>query len=363
MSHAQEYRWRPSPGACPCRCATIASVTVDPRDDAEPRRPAAWTSGEIVKTAVGLAALALGGFLVWFVVWPWARWTEDFFPGRAPTAALAPQAWDERDDALVFAAVGDTGTGGRNQMDVARAMVEAYRASPYGLVAHVGDVSYYGSILDRWEAVWVEPYGPLLDAGVRFEVALGNHELEERPSGEARAWLQERLDRFGYPQTYRTFRRGPVDFFVLDTSLPKVRGVDASEQLAWLEDGLAASTATWQVVVMHHSPYSSSAKRGSDLAVREAVEPLFVRYGVDLVLSGHDHTYERTLPQQGVTYVITGAGAKLSEVGRSDFTAYSARRLQFLLVDADTETMEVSAIGTSGEVFDRVVLEPNGGRP
>lgn len=322
----------------------------------EAKSQPAFTRREIVRVAGGLMSLVIAGLLVWGLVWPWARWTEDFFPGSPPSAVLEPHAWQESDDSVRFAAVGDTGTGGRNQMDVARSMVEAYRTAPYGLVVHVGDVSYYGSILDRWREVWLEPYGPLLDAGVRFEVALGNHELEEEPSEEASRWLAEHLERFGYPRTYRSFRRGPVEFFVLDTSLPTIRGVDAAEQLAWLDDALASSTAPWKVAVMHHAPYSSSTKRGSDLSVRGAVEPLFIEHGVDLVLCGHDHTYERTIPQQGVTYIVTGAGAKLSDVGRSDFTAFSARQLEFLLIDADLDTMRVSAIAPSGLVFDEVVL-------
>lgn len=319
-------------------------------------RPATFTRREMLRIVAATSVLLVFGFALWGLAWPYIRWTEDFLPGSAPDAILQSQAWTVTEDSVVFAAVGDTGTGGRNQMDVARAMVEAYEREPYGLVIHVGDVSYYGSILDRWEEVWLEPYGPLLDAGVRFEVALGNHELEEERSEAAQQWLQERIERFGLPQTYRTVQYGPVDFFFVDTSSPLIRGVGAAEQLAWLEEELAASTARWQVAVMHHAPYSSSTKRGSDLAIREALEPLFVRYGVDLVLSGHDHVYERTTPQQGVTYIVTGAGAKLSEVGSSDFTAFSARTLEFMMIEADMESMNISALNTAGEVFDHVTL-------
>lgn len=141
--------------------------------------------------------------------WDYVRWTEDFLPGTAPTAVLEPEAWTVTDDSVVFAAVGDTGTGGRNQMDVAQAMVDAYTAAPYGFVAHVGDVSYRGSILDRWEDVWVRPYKPLFGAGVRFEVALGNHELEEGQSDETLQWIEARLEQLGYAKTYRVSRTAP----------------------------------------------------------------------------------------------------------------------------------------------------------
>lgn len=314
-------------------------------------KPSEWG-----KVGGGLFVLVLFGVFLWAFVWPYVRWTEDFLPGTAPTQVLDPQAWTVTESHAVFAAVGDTGTGGRNQMAVARQMVEVYASNPYGLVVHVGDVSYYGSILDRWNDVWIEPYRPLHDAGVRFEVALGNHELEEEPSEEARQWLEERLEKFGLPRTYRVVPYGPVDFFFLDSSTPLIRGEGAEAQLEWLDTALTESTARWKVAVLHHAPYSSSTKRGSQLDVRAALEPLFVAHEVDLVLCGHDHTYERTTPQQGVTYIVTGAGAKLSEVGSSDFTAYSARVLEFLLVEVDGDTMTISAIDTTGTVFDSVEL-------
>ena len=308
----------------------------------------------------GSALLVLGGWALWFVGWDLVRWTEDFLPGTPPTDVLEARAWEVTDDRVVFAAVGDTGTGGKNQMDVARAMVDAYGEEPYGFVAHVGDVSYYGSIVDRWPEVWEEPYRPLLEAGVEFQVALGNHELEEEASEDAQEWIAQRLARLGYDSTYRVVRQGPVDLFFLDTSTPRITGEDSGAQLAWLRQALAESDARWKVAVMHHAPYSSSTKRGSDTELRDIVHPLFVEHGVQLVLTGHDHVYERTHPQDGVTYVVTGAGAKLSDVGSSDFTAVARRVLQFMLVEVDGDRMTVRALDTTGTTFDEVTLDRDG---
>jgi 3',5'-cyclic AMP phosphodiesterase CpdA len=325
----------------------------------EAKQPA-FTRREVLKIGGGVVVLALAGAVLWATAWDYVRWTEDFLPGAAPTAVLAPEAWTVTDDSVVFAAVGDTGTGGRNQMDVAQAMVDAYAAAPYGFVVHVGDVSYRGSILDRWEDVWVRPYKSLFDAGVRFEVALGNHELEEGQSEETLQWIEARLQQLGYAETYRVVPYGPVDFFFLDSSTPLVTGERSGEQLAWLEDVLAGSTARWKVAVMHHAPYSSSLKRGSNVELREAVEPLFVKHGVQLVLTGHDHLYERTHPQSGVTFVVTGAGAKLSDIGRSDFTAAAEGVLQFMMIEVDREVMTIRAIDTTGTVFDKVTIDTSG---
>jgi hypothetical protein len=320
----------------------------------------AFTRRELLRIIGGVVGLALAGAVLWAAGWDYVRWTEDFLPGTAPTDVLEREAWVVSDDRVVFAAVGDTGTGGRNQMDIARAMVEAYKATPYGLVAHVGDVSYRGSILERWEDVWLRPYKPLLDAGVRFEVALGNHELEEGQSEETVRWIHERLEVLGYDNTYRVVPYGPVDFFFLDSSTPLATGEKSAEQLAWLDAALAASTAPWRIAVVHHAPYSSSAKRGSNLELRAAVEPLFIEHGVQLVLTGHDHTYERTTPQDGVTYVVTGAGAKLSDVGRSAFTAAAEKVLQFVMIEVDGNQLSFRAIDKTGLVFDEVTLNTSG---
>lgn len=319
-----------------------------------------FTKRELVRIVGGVVGLAAAATILWAAGWDYVRWTEDFLPGTPPTDVLEQQAWAVSDDRVVVAAVGDTGTGGRNQMDIARAMVEAYKSTPYGLVAHVGDISYRGSILDRWEDVWLRPYGSLLDAGVRFEVALGNHELEEGQSDETVQWIHERLQVLGYDNTYRVVPYGPVDFFFLDSSTPLLTGEKSEEQLAWLETTLDESTALWKIAVMHHAPYSSSAKRGSNLELRAAVEPLFIENGVQLVLTGHDHTYERTTPQNGVTYVVTGAGAKLSDVGRSDFTAAAAKLLQFLVIEVDGNRLNLKAIDKTGVVFDEVTLNTSG---
>jgi hypothetical protein len=309
------------------------------------------------RTVFVLSALIalVGATAVVAVVYPWARWREDFFPGRAPTMTLQPDAWSEGADFIRFAVLGDSGSGGRNAMTIATRMAEAYQATPYGLVIHVGDVSYYGSIADRWQDVFVRPYRPLLDAGVRFEIAIGNHEYEETPSASANAEIAELLRLTGEEGRYYRVRRGPVDFFVLDSSTPLITGNAGAEQLAWLERELAASDAPWKVAALHHPPYSSG-DRGSWLEVRAALEPLFVRHSVDLVVAGHDHFYERTLPQQGVVYVISGGGCKRSPVGSSDFTAMSRETLQFMMVEVERDQLRAQAIDDTGAVFDEFTL-------
>jgi hypothetical protein len=283
------------------------------------------------------------------------RWGEDFFPGTPPTVALEARAWTTTEDRITFAVLGDNGSGGRNQMAVAAEMARTYQRTPYGLVLLAGDISYYGSIDERWEEVFVEPYRPLIDAGVEWEMAIGNHEISEKKNPHAVEEIQAQIRRFGKPGTYYSARHGPMEVFVLDTSIPLATGEGGPEQLAWLEEALAASEAPWKVGLMHQPPYSSGA-HGSHLRVRDAVQPLFAEHGVHIAFTGHDHHYERTTPQDGVVWVVSGAGCKLSRVGRSDFTAHAESTLQFMLVDIDGDTMDVRAITTDGTIIDRTRL-------
>ena len=195
-------------------------------------------------------------------------------------------------------------------------------------------------------------YRPLIDAGITWELAIGNHEIEEKRSENAAAEIEAQLQRFGKPNTFYAVTHGPMDVFILDSSTPAATGEKAEEQLAWLEEALAASDAKWKVAVLHHPPYSSG-KHGSAFEVRSAVEPLFVAGGIDIVFTGHDHHYERTLPQRGVVYVVSGAGCKLSDVGWSDFTAHAESTLQFMLVQIEGDVMDVQAVGTDGRVIDQ----------
>ena len=329
-------------------------------DGTAPATGATISRRTLLAIVVGVVLLVLATVAVRITLLEKILWTEDFLPGAAPDVVLDPGAWNTTDESITFAVLGDNGSGGRNAMAVADQMVRTYQTTPYGLVLLAGDISYYGSIDDRWEQVFVEPYEPLIDAGMTWELAIGNHEIEEKRSENAAAEIEAQLRRFGKPNTFYQVTHGPMDVFILDSSTPAATGEKAEEQLAWLEQALAASDAKWKVAVLHHPPYSSG-KHGSALYVRAAVEPLFIAGGVDIVFTGHDHHYERTLPQDGIVYVVSGAGCKLSDVGWSEFTAHAESTLQFMLVQIDGDVMDVQAIGTEGQVIDQFEITPREG--
>ena len=134
---------------------------------------------------------------------------------------------------------------------------------------------------------------------MKFYAALGNHD-------DANEVMYKPFNMGG--KKYYTFKppNASVRFFALDSNYMD------KEQLAWLEKELAASQSDWKIMFFHHPLYSSGATHGSTLPLREQIEPLFVKYGVDVVFSGHDHFYERIKPQKGIYYFVSGGAGKLT---------------------------------------------------
>jgi hypothetical protein len=111
----------------------------------------------------------------------------------------------------------------------------------------------------------------------------------------------------------------------------------------------------------HHPIYSSGTRHGSKLSLRELLEPIFLKHNVTVTFAGHDHFYERTKPQQGITHFVVGAGGKLA-LGdidpRSGLTAAGYDRdLAFLAVEIDADQMFFNAVSRTGAVVDSGVVE------
>jgi predicted phosphodiesterase len=152
-------------------------------------------------------------------------------------------------------------------------------------------------------------------------------------------------------ERYYTFKasRGGVRFFALDSNY-----VD-KEQLAWLEKELEASGSDWKICFLHHPLYSSGKKHGPSEELRKVLEPLFQRHGVDVVLQGHEHFYERIEPQRGILYFISGAAGQLrrSNIARSEITARGFDQdLHFVLVEIAGDELFFQAVSRAGKTVD-----------
>jgi 3',5'-cyclic AMP phosphodiesterase CpdA len=137
---------------------------------------------------------------------------------------------------------------------------------------------------------------------------------------------------------------------MLDSTYP------VPEQIDWLEKELKSSSDDWKIVAFHHPLYSSGGRHGSDVRLRETLEPLFIKYNVSLVLAGHDHFYERIKPQHGIAYFVTGSGGQLADGDidkGSDLTAkgFDTDRA-FMAVEIAGDTMYFNAISRLGQVVD-----------
>ena len=260
--------------------------------------------------------------------------------------AAAPQVVPmDAAGALRFAVIGDNGSGEEPQYDVARQMVQAHARVPFEFVVMVGD-NLYGSQKPRDFANKFEiPYGPLLRMGIPFYAALGNHDEPDN-----RNYAPFNMG----GQRYYSFAKGPARFFVFDTNF-----LDPP-QLQWLEQSLRSSQDEWKIAVFHHPIYSDGDRHGPNVSLRVVLEPLFVRHGVDVVFSGHEHIYERIKPQKGIPYFIVGSSGMLRKGGmtRSEQTAAGFDTDQaFLLAAIAGDEMSFQAISRTGKSVDAGVIK------
>jgi predicted phosphodiesterase len=252
-----------------------------------------------------------------------------------------------KEGSLKFAVLGDTGTGAQAQYDVGKQMA-AFRARfPFEFVIMVGDNIYGSDSARDFERKFEAPYKALLDAGVKFYAALGNH---DNPTQNAYTHFNMGRQRF-----YTFKPKNGVRFFALDSNY-----VDR-QQLEWIQKEMAGSESDWKIPFFHHPIYSSARKHGSSLDLRRQLEPLFVQLGVDVVFAGHDHVYERIKPQKGIYYFVSGAGGSLRKGDLDRRTGLTEAGFDtdyhFMLVEIDGDEMHFQAISRTGQTVDSGVIK------
>jgi 3',5'-cyclic AMP phosphodiesterase CpdA len=243
-------------------------------------------------------------------------------------------------DSVKFMAMGDNGTGDAQQYEVARQMVVWREKFPFDFVIMLGD-NLYGSQGPRdFVTKFETPYKPLLDAGVKFYAALGNHDNQS--------------NRFYKPwnmngERFYSYSKKKAKFFVLDSDYldPK--------QLQWIEQELKSSRDDWKICYFHHPLYSNGGRHGSEVDLRVTLEPLFLKYGVNVVYSGHDHIYERLKPQNGIYYFVSGSAGQLrkGDLKKSGLTAAGFDQEQtFMLNEIVGDDLYFQVISRTGKTVD-----------
>jgi 3',5'-cyclic AMP phosphodiesterase CpdA len=250
-----------------------------------------------------------------------------------------------RDGSLRVAVFGDSGSGNKAQYGLGLVMEEYRQSVGFDLALLTGD-----NILGKKSPVDIKnkfelPYKSLLDSGVKFYASLGNHDTS--------------IERFYAPfnmdgEEYYRFERDGVSFYALNSNY-----LDR-KQLDWLVDQLEKDKNAWRIAFFHHPPFSSGGMHGSNKEVRAILHPLFVKYGVDAVFSGHDHVYERVKPQDGINYFVVGAaggvrrgglrkGSKITAVGFDSDPS-------FMLLEFVGDEMHFQAISLSRTKVDSGVI-------
>lgn len=278
----------------------------------------------------------------------------------------APESADAK---VSFIALGDSRQD-QGETDLARwaQVAKAAAAEESDFTLFTGDMVLSGFV-PRWWDMWFDAGAPLLSKAP-FMVAMGNHEM-------ASPAFDRRIATPGGASLY-SFDYGPVHVSVVNTdpslavstdpeSFPAPLG-PGSVQYAWLESDLkAVPEGMWKVVMMHRSPYSA-ASHGDQQDV-QALVPLFDKYQVQLVVSGHDHSYQRFLPMAAgapvpvgtpaTAYVVAaGAGAPLYDVNMQDpRLAKAAKAFNYVLIHADAKTLSLEAKDAmTGQLLDAATV-------
>ncbi|MEE2750753.1 MAG: metallophosphoesterase [Myxococcota bacterium] len=280
-----------------------------------------------------------------------------FSASASPTTSdpIAEIIRSQSPESIRFAVVGDYGTGDEDEAGVAR-MIAKWEPQ---VVLTAGDNNYpvgasytIDSNIGAFYSEYIHPYKGRHGPGAaenRFFPALGNHD-----------WMlgniQPYEEYFQLPgnERYYTVERGPVAFFIIDSDPHEPDGIDSdSIQARWLRVVLAASDAAFRVVIMHHPPFSSG-RHGS----QKVMQWPYKAWGADLVIAGHDHTYER-IEVDGLTYLVNGLGGRGPYRFREPISGSQVRFNKengALLVEATAEEMIIRFVTSSNVEIDRFRL-------
>jgi hypothetical protein len=256
--------------------------------------------------------------------------------GAAAIAANLPL----KQDSVRFAVIGDNGTGDRPQYQVAEEMEKFRAAVKFDFVLMLGDNIYGGSSAADMKRKFEDPYKPLLDGGVKFYASLGNHDSPN--------------ERFYKPfnmgeKRYYSFRKGNAEFFALDSNYMDPMQMD------WLTSALKGSNAAWKICYFHHPLYSDGKFHGPDIDLRTRIEPIFQANGVRVVLSGHEHFYERFKPHNGIYYFVLGNSGELRPHNlraSSDRAKGFDTDRGFMMMEISGDQLFFQTVARNGETID-----------
>ena len=256
---------------------------------------------------------------------------------------------------FTFIYFGDVQTGIRPLWS--RVLREAYKTAPNaGFMAFAGDLVDTGSNDKKWGEFFSA--GGWLYGMTNVLPTPGNHEKDQKDENGNLSLTRHWRAQFTLPEN------GPkgLEEYAYYTDYQGVRFISIysseyiSEQAEWLDKILADNPNRWTIFIMHHPVYPLSKGRNDNVARRTALETLLNKYQVDLVLSGHDHTYARSAMEKSTVYVSSVSGAKMYEIERKPWmkrTAEDTQLFQVISIDGDKLTYESrTATGSLYDAFE-----------
>ncbi|OGS12735.1 MAG: hypothetical protein A2234_00390 [Elusimicrobia bacterium RIFOXYA2_FULL_58_8] len=271
-----------------------------------------------------------------------------------------------------FLAFGDSGSGSEEQLQVA-ARMDQFRTD---FVLHTGDLVESGLDTDA-DGQYFTPYAALL-ARTPFFIALGNHDYgRDFNNAAGKGFLKANFTPFhsvpltGLPPHYYYFDVGNARFLVLDSNAffgaqfaPPLE--PGSKQYKWLEAVLSKTDRTWKFIVMHHPLYSTGKHEVLE-AQLNALEPLFLKYKVDLVFQGHNHNYERTKPvkqglpdeNEGIVYLTLGGGGRIlySQRSSEDWSDKFLPVYHFGHFEVNDKNLSMTVYDKAGAIVDEFEIQ------
>ncbi len=263
-----------------------------------------------------------------------------------------------------FMVIGDMGTGGKGQAQVAASMARRASRTPIDFVLTVGDNFYPEGVSSVDDPQWQEKFERMYrdpSLQVPFYATLGNH--DRLGNVQAQVAYTERSVRWRMPDRHYRFRQRLddgtiVEFWALDSQSIARGRHDLAEQTGWLDRTMARSDARWRIVFGHHPLYGHTEDRGRNELMIEHVGPILERHGADLYLSGHEHAMEMIKPVRGVYHAISGGGSgpenaySVKWTDESEFVATGGGFLicrisrdqlviEFVDIDGDTDYVQV----------------------
>ena len=310
-------------------------------------------------------------FLEWLLGLSQLNLLVSFFK-PAKLRAAAPDTKSGRDaeqSDLRFLIFGDWGREGQfHQTDVATQMGLAAATRKCRFIISVGDNFYDKGVQTATDSQWKSSFEGIYTASslaVPWYVILGNHDYKGRPEAQldyAKAHPDWKMPARYFSAVEPITKTENVEFFFIDTSpfveeyqtkeemRDEIVSQDTNAQVAWLDQALSNSKATWKIVIGHHPIFSGGSEHGDQPELIREINPLLEKHGVPAYFNGHDHDLQHIV-RGSVEYFNTGAGSKVRPPGPTEGSRFYKGTPGFMAVSLGVEKMHVDVIDYTGALL------------